>query len=94
MYKEHLLLEQSELWLLYIILKKILYIVLCKWMKRGEITLLQTLIKEYEYVFIIWSITHSLFLNQDHCHFTDAWTLRLNIEAANSISSRKISHLH
>lgn len=48
--------EQSELWLLYIILEKILDIVLCKWVKRGEITLLQTLIKEH----------HELYLRLSH----------------------------
>eukprot|EP00102_Acyrthosiphon_pisum_P025989 XP_016663199.1 PREDICTED: uncharacterized protein LOC107884813 [Acyrthosiphon pisum] len=102
--------EQSELWLLYIILKKILDILLCKWVKIGEITLLQTLIKEHHELYL--RLTHSN-LKPKHHHMVHYpliiaqsgplslhWCMRFEAkhkelkETANSITSRKILHLH
>jgi len=97
--------EQSELWLLYIILKKILDIVLCKWVKRGEITLHQTLIKEHHELYL--RLSHSNLKPKHHhmVHYpliisksgplSHHWCMRFEAkhkelkETANSITSRK-----
>lgn len=97
--------ETSELWHLYIVLKQILDIILCKWIRKPDIILLQSLIIEHHELYLKLfkknlkpkhhHMVHYPFIIQNSGPLSLIWSMRFEAkhkelkETAHSITSRK-----